>query len=126
MSVRDTGPDPEARRLVAARSGGVCERCRRALAVDVHHRRARGMGGTGAAGINSLSNLVHLCRACHGWVEADLGAASASGWKIPLGEDPAVASTVPVVDVNGQETILTDAGTRWVHVTSDDRLPTWF
>lgn len=60
------------------------------------------------------------------WVEANLGAASASGWKIPLGEDPAVASTVPVVDVSGQETILTDAGTRWVHVTSDDRLPTWF
>ena len=53
------------------------------------------MGGTDAAAINNLSNLVHLCRACHGWVEANLGSASASGWKIPLGEDPAVASTVP-------------------------------
>lgn len=122
----DTGPTPEVRALVHRRSEGVCERCRRSMATDVHHRRARGSGGSTAPGINAPGNLVDLCRACHGWVEANLGAASASGWKIPLGEDPAVASTVPVVDVSGQETILTDAGTRWVHVTSDDRLPTWF
>ena len=48
------------RQFVASRSRGVCERCGRARAMEVHHRLTRARGGT-----DEPSNLAHLCAGCH-------------------------------------------------------------
>ncbi|HEY8590216.1 MAG TPA: HNH endonuclease signature motif containing protein [Naasia sp.] len=67
-----TPPAPEylevsedvARRLVHARSEGLCERCGSAWATDWHHRQNRSQGGVWCP-----SNGLDLCRSCH----ADIG-----------------------------------------------------
>jgi 5-methylcytosine-specific restriction endonuclease McrA len=41
-----------------------CEICG-TKAVDIHHIRARGMGGTKERFINQVENLMALCRDCH-------------------------------------------------------------
>ena len=41
-----------------------CEICQ-AKAVDIHHIKARGMGGTKERFINQIENLMGLCRDCH-------------------------------------------------------------
>lgn len=46
-----------------------CERCRRP-AVDIHHIKARGMGGSDK--LDVIENLMALCRPCHN--RADFGA----------------------------------------------------
>jgi 5-methylcytosine-specific restriction endonuclease McrA len=40
----------------------LCEVCG-AVAVDIHHIRSRGMGGS--SGANDISNLMAVCRECH-------------------------------------------------------------
>lgn len=122
--MRDTGPSIGVRQAVHTRSGGVCERCRRATAVDVHHRRARGMGGSSWPGINKITNLVDLCRPCHEWTEGHLSDAEATGWKIRLGStiDP---GTVPLRPVVGPAWLPAEDGGRWEHVAVDD-VRHWF
>lgn len=41
-----------------------CEVCG-AAAVDTHHIKARGMGGTKEKWYNQIENLMALCRKCH-------------------------------------------------------------
>lgn len=49
------------RRLVLARDGHRCRVCQmHATSMDVHHVRARALGGLDAA-----ENLLSLCRGCH-------------------------------------------------------------
>lgn len=49
--------EPEERKeRLERRSGGVCERCRRRKATDVHHLRRPA---------RSIRDLQHLCRRCH-------------------------------------------------------------
>jgi hypothetical protein len=80
------------REQVLARSGGACERCGRNLQASifgysVHHRLARGMGGTKTP--DDAYRLVVLCGSgvtgCHGWVESNRAAAEAQGWLIRHG-----------------------------------------
>ncbi len=52
--------EAQARRLVAERSGGICEICSAARATDWHHRKNRSQGGGWHA-----ANGLHLCRPCH-------------------------------------------------------------
>jgi hypothetical protein len=47
---------------VNARSGGVCERCKRAPAENVHHQTYDSIYA------EQLEDLVHLCRPCHEFV----------------------------------------------------------
>jgi hypothetical protein len=47
----------------------MCQGCGLRLAADIHHLEYKGMGGRkGAAkvAINQASNLIALCRVCHG------------------------------------------------------------
>lgn len=122
----DTGPSPEVRALVHRRSEGVCERCRRSMATDVHHRRARGSGGSTAPGINAPTNLVDLCRACHEWVEAHFTQAVDTGWKISLTYSPTIARTTVLTQLDGTELLLDDDGSKWVKVVHDNEPPSWF
>ena len=73
--------------IVAVRSLGVCEKCGTARAEQMHHRQARGMGGSKVR--NGAENLLHLCSPCHAWVEANPAASYENGWKVRCGCDPA-------------------------------------
>lgn len=78
-----TGPTREIRTAVEHRDRGVCLRCMgRSGGLQIHHRVARGMGGTSADWVNLTSNLVLLCADCHRWVEDHPLEAYRSGWKI--------------------------------------------
>ena len=82
-------------RLVLDRSGDMCERCGSLSPADVHHRRARGMGGTRDPEIHSPANLVVLCRDCHTFVEHNRAEATEQGWLVPR-RDPRHPRDVPV------------------------------
>ncbi|WP_229434713.1 HNH endonuclease [Nocardia farcinica] len=80
-------PSQATRQAVHARSHMRCERCGSSLVWDhgeIHHRRHRSQGVD-----NSLSNLLHLCSSCHGWVEANPGAAHMLGFWLRHGEQSA-------------------------------------
>lgn len=64
---RDTGPSKDVKDFLRKhRAKGRCERCRSTgPRLDVHHRRARKMGGTTRPEINNPENLLVLCRPCH-------------------------------------------------------------
>lgn len=103
---RDTGPSAAVRRTVLERSGGWCERCGTALhdghqwiaPHSIHHRRARGMGGTTDPVTNTVVNLLLLCgtgtTGCHGWVESNRLEAIRDGYLLAQSDDPGY---VPVV-----------------------------
>lgn len=68
------GVSAKTRALVEDRDGGLCFRCG-APGSNVHHRLARGAGGSKLAFVNAPANLVLLCGSgttgCHGWVESN-------------------------------------------------------
>lgn len=67
----------EVYQAVKERSGGLCERCYSARATEIHHRRPRSQ-----AGADSMVNLAHMCRDCHGWAHNNVQAAYEAGWLI--------------------------------------------
>lgn len=79
------------RRALAARSGGVCERCGCQPAVHAHHRQKRSQGGE-----HTVANLVHLCVVCHDAVHRAGESAYRTGWLVPRGVDPATVTAVPL------------------------------
>jgi hypothetical protein len=48
-----------------------CERCYKAVAVDIHHCSARGMGGDPQGKKDVIENLGGVCRSCHDVLEAN-------------------------------------------------------
>jgi hypothetical protein len=82
---RATG-EAAARRLVYARSGGLCERCGRQTAVQWHHRQNRSQGGLWEA-----ANGLHLDVECHLFVGTNPTASYAAGWLVRSGQNPAEA-----------------------------------
>ncbi len=85
-----TGPTAAVRRICWERAGGYCERCGYMLethaSYSLHHRRARGMGGTRRPETNLPANLVFLCGSatsgCHGQVERFRMQARRDGWLV--------------------------------------------
>lgn len=74
-----TGVTALTRRLVLERDGRACVSCGRPVDVSagrysLHHRVARGMGGSKAPWINLPGNVLTLCGSgadgCHGWTES--------------------------------------------------------
>lgn len=82
MTRRKSDPMAEARPVVHARSGGMCERCGAARATDVHHRQLRRHGD------HKPANLVDLCRTCHNWAHGHPKDAQALGFIVPSWVDP--------------------------------------
>jgi len=75
------------KRGARARSLGLCERCGRRAACEVHHRKNRSQGGTWA-----LSNLLDLCSPCHLDVTSGHRAVALEpgcGWAVASHQDPA-------------------------------------
>lgn len=103
------GVTPRDRATVLDRSGGMCEVCGSARATNVHHRRARGMGGTRRA-IHSPAWLLAVCgqgntSGCHGRIESSRTAALDAGWLLGPSDDP----STPVLLAIGR-VILDDEG----------------
>ena len=78
-----------ARRLIVARSGGVCEGCGVAPAAEIHHRLFKSRLGFG-----NPANGLHVCGfgnnqngSCHGTAHAGYIGESL-GWSIRSGFDP--------------------------------------
>ncbi|GHF30654.1 MULTISPECIES: HNH endonuclease [Actinomycetes] len=86
------------RDIVHTRSGGVCEKCGRRPAVEVHHRTGRQMGGSREPWINQPSNLLDLCDPCHDEVTDTRGNRAfveTCGWLVRRGEEQ--PADVPVL-----------------------------
>lgn len=100
--------------LINERSGGVCEVCEAAPASNLHHRRARGMGGTRAQ-IHGPEWLLHLCgtgtTGCHGYIENHPEISYSKGWKLRRTREPAISP----VQLGGRWYILTPDGRREEH-----------
>ena len=93
------------RKLLAARSGGLCERCGIAPAESVHHRWKQGQGGPWSA-----SNCVNLCgdgvRLCHGYAELNPDDANDEGLHLRPWQDSAAERFL----YRGQWVLLSDDG----------------
>lgn len=103
---RVTPEEREARAVVAARSGGTCEVCRRAPATNWHHRRNRSQQGAWCA-----SNGLHVCGSgttgCHGHISLNPAVAYERGWSVRSTADP---SRMPVWLANRGWCLLTADG----------------
>jgi len=80
-----------AKDIVRARCFGRCEGCGTYGDVEVHHRKARGMGGVSrreAESANDPRNLLALCRQCHAATEhADTWReCETKGWRVEHGQ----------------------------------------
>ena len=79
----------EARKDALLRDEHRCLVCGQDGALDVHHRRARGSGGTSNPLISfGLANLMSLCRACHHSITTNPLIAQGQGWSVPSHADP--------------------------------------
>lgn len=85
---RKTGPDRATVELLFERSHERCERCG-SRGEQIHHRRARGAGGTRRLDTNMLQNLVHICAPCHAYIESNREWAYEHGWLVRQWADPA-------------------------------------
>ncbi len=73
-----TGFSPAVRQIILDRQHNACARCCRWLLdgyTHIHHRRARGAGGTRSPEANLPSNGLALCVQCHGRIESERRAA---------------------------------------------------
>jgi len=98
------------REQVCRRDESKCSRCGTYPAADNHHRQRRAVGG------HRLSNLILLCRACHGFVHANPQAARDNGWIVS-----AYVENVELVPVKRwtsefglQWFCIDDAGAAWL------------
>lgn len=109
----DLGEIPEAvgRRLVYARSTGLCERCGREWATDWHHRKNRTQGGLWCP-----SNGLHLGRACHDDIGRHPAVSYVAGFLV---REHAIPANQPVrlalhgwalLNTDGTVHLLTDRG----------------
>lgn len=83
--------DADLKRLVGERDGWHCMWCGvQAMTGDVHHRRARGMGGRDSRvpWINDPAALVLLDRGCHDMLEANPELARAAGYRLGAADHP--------------------------------------
>lgn len=114
-----TGPEAHTVDTVLERDCHSCAVCGRGITgqrgVDwsIHHRRARGMGGTTAPDTNLPSNLLTVCgngtEGCHGLIESRRPEALDRGWLLRAGDVP---SQRPVQHMlHG-----------WVYLTDDGRI----
>ena len=105
VGVKRTGPTQAVRDSVFARDRA-CIVCGGSDYLQVHHRRARGMGGTRRAETNDAANLVLVCLEHHAWIESNREVALDRGLLVPQAGDPA---SVPLIR-HGAWVFLTDDG----------------
>jgi len=102
-------------------AGPVCEvmaLCQGAHATEAHHRRNRGMGGSGRSDTNLAANGLMVCSADHRWITEHPERARELGWLVPQHKTP---SEVPVM-YRGKWALLSDSG-GVVFIPAPDRKP---
>ena len=112
-----SGPDNSTVTAVLERAGYCCEICgkplgdERGVDFSIHHRKARGMGGTRWFGANLPSNLMAIdgsgTTGCHGWIESHRFEAMACGWLVSRYQDP---TAVPA-QIGDRVALLTNLAT---------------
>lgn len=81
--------EKQARVLVRARSGGICEVCGRQPSREFQHRKAQVHGGEYSA-VNGLDVCGHgNYDGCHGHIHQHPAIAYEQGWSVRSGHDPA-------------------------------------
>lgn len=102
-----TAAERNTRKVVKARSNGLCEVCGRAEGANMHHRKNRSQGGPWTP-----ENILHLCGSgttgCHGSITENVRVARERGWSILSTQDPA---EVPVFLAGLGFVFLLDDGT---------------
>lgn len=85
---------PTLRATIATRDGARCARCSISIInipSSIHHRKARGMGGTSDPRSSDPRNLVTVCgtgtTGCHGEIESFRAVAYDTGWLIRSYDD---------------------------------------
>jgi hypothetical protein len=99
-----TGFPKNVRELVFIRANGYCEICGFDQPTQIHHRRARGAGGTRRVSTNTASNALAVSLECHALAESRRELAYSRGWLVHQQHNPA---EVPVM-INGSEWVLLD------------------
>lgn len=102
-----------AERAAIHRDGPTCLRCGRVLhnfPSSVHHRLPRSAGTKDQ--VDRVENLVVVCGTgssphCHFDIHNNPTESYLAGWLVRRGDDPA---TVPLVNLDGRQFFLTDAG----------------
>jgi hypothetical protein len=83
-----TAAERNARKVVKARSNGLCEVCGRAEGTNMHHRKGRSQGGPWTP-----ENILHLCGSgttgCHGAITVNPALAKSRGWSLLSTQVPA-------------------------------------
>lgn len=59
------------RKAVVQRANARCEVCGLTGASQIHHRKPRGMGGSGRREVRSAANAIYVHAACHRRIEAN-------------------------------------------------------
>lgn len=75
------------KKTVAERDNFICQSCG-LPAVDVHHRKVKGMGGSHDPSVHSLANLICLCRNCHDYIHANPLESYGFGFLVRNSDDP--------------------------------------
>lgn len=73
------------KKVVKARSGGLCEACGERPAAHWHHRKNRSQLGTW-----DPENGLHVCVGCHDWIGRFPISAGVLGWHLESHQDPTV------------------------------------
>lgn len=88
-SRRNTNPSALTIKLVRKRDGDTCVLCYAQDALQTHHRRPRGMGGTSRLDANDPSNLLTVCLLHHAFIEQHRTWALDNGLLVRQNESPA-------------------------------------
>lgn len=102
-----TGFSRATKELVLDRAAGFCEACGIGRPEQLHHRRARGMGGSTADDTNIPANALAVDARCHALIESQRALAIDRGWLVRQGQDPA---EVPVLRHGADWVLLREDG----------------
>jgi len=105
---RDTGFPESVKKLIHERSGRRCEvrqACHGDAAVQIHHRRPRGAGGSSVAWVNQAANGLDVCSPCHAFIESAREFSEAHGWLVSMNKKLR-PDEVPVLLVHDAEPVL--------------------
>jgi hypothetical protein len=86
---------------VQERAAGYCEACAMPERgkMDLHHRQARGMGGSSSRDLDVAGNLLYLHHRCHMWVHAHPKMSREHGWIVPSWEQPRQGGSAPWLEL---------------------------
>ncbi|QXW04037.1 hypothetical protein [Rhodococcus globerulus] len=116
---RDTGFPDAVKKLIHDRSGRRCEvrqACHGDAAVQIHHRRPRGAGGSSLAWVNQAANGLDVCSPCHTFIESAREYSEAHGWLVSMNKKLR-PNEVPVLLVHDLEPLLLSDDGTWSRST---------